>query len=181
MELKIRHLMKPDLPAVVAVEDAWSTYTKEDLDFGRITLKTAWALDSFDIMEMVKKAQVMVVERGSTIVGFFAFENQSLVIDLQHLAVKPSKQGSEMSDTVDQVIQFLKKRASQERQPKIITFHIRDRDEAHIRTVLPCFQKAGFSIKLARDHFDGDLDGWQCRLEVSAKNKPDNNMELTCP
>lgn len=178
MELKIRHLMKPDLPAVVGVEDAWSTYVKEDLDFGRVMLKTDWVLDSFDIMEMVKKAQVMVVERGSTIVGFFAFENQSLVIDLQHLAVRPG----EVSDIVDRVIVFLKNRATQERQPKIITFHIRDRDEAHIRTVLPSFIKAGFSVKLARDHFDGDMDGWQCRLEVSAKNKPDNNnMELTCP
>jgi len=181
MEFLFRHLNKSDMASVLAIEDAWNTYIKEDIDFGKLVLKTGWAIESFDIGEVAKtKASLMVIESNKKIVGFFIFDSSNLAIDLDHFSLNPSLPKENQVEAVNQVIRLLKKNASKERIGKLITYFVRDREEAHIRTILPCFMKAGFNVSLARDHFDGDTDGWKCTFQVPSVGKSDN-MELTCP
>lgn len=171
----IRHLNKRDVPSVVSIEDNWNTHETEDIDFGKVILKNSWAIDSFDLGEIAKSnAVTMVIENDGKIVGFFIYENQLLCVDLQHLSLDPKLAQEEQILIIVEVIEYLKKQ-----EPESVIYYIRDRDEAHIRTVLPVFMKNGFTVSSARNHFDGNDDGWKCFCEIGPKKSKGKDKELT--
>lgn len=180
MTISIRLAKKSDLDHLLAADREWNSFTVEDADFQTVTLVNPWVITAEEIAAWANQRKqyfVMAVEtdiktdaKGCprlirwTSGGFVYEKTGEDGVLVRWFSLHPKSNPAEALTTI---VAFLQDKTGGES----ITFHIRDRDEARIRLVIPVLQKLGFTIKLSPDHFEGGIDGWICTYAAQSPKK----------
>lgn len=171
MSLSIRLLEKSDLVDLMACEHAFNQVVVDDPEFGETQVLTPWTCSLNDVLTIIRQrrcvavsqyeSRTLVVELGEgVIVGGFAYEIQDEGYEVVWWAPRPDFVG--FLDVIDAIAAYMKGKADRSPKRRMVTFVIMDRDEAHLREVLPQLTAAGFGrAKLRPNYFDDQIDGWQ--------------------
>lgn len=196
LSIAIRHMEESDFDSLVEISQNDSTYHDPDFEdlagpwlmdradfLGVIRQRKDDTRGTFD-------TRVYVTETISTddeghevrwVCGGFALELQPLgweilylVMDKSLYAYDPAAnfgRGAEKGgvlDVLECIADFAQEKASRSERRKSVSIVLWDRDEAHLRSLLPFWVRREFEVKLKRDYFLGNIDGWVCTWTAAA-------------
>jgi hypothetical protein len=185
-DFRIRHMEEADLSHLVEISRLDSAYPDPDFE----ELQGPWHLDRADILAVVRQrkddargscdTRAYVLEtpaRGEDgvespwVCGGFALELQPVGWEIVYFVADPSlyhydsaaqKETGSVLDALDLVCEFVQEKACKSEKRKQVRVVLWDRDEAHLRSLLPFWRGRDFEVKLKRDYFPGNTDGWLC-------------------
>ena len=188
-KLNIRNMHFDDMAEVVEAEN-------ESVKFvtGDFSVLPVWALSEKeiralatvqkDVKEGTYTTHMRVVEVNvddkrpakkidslNWVCGFFSFEEWPDAYGITNLVVSPH---TNVEFVLDKIIVWMQNKAGMSLKRKKVIHFVRDADAAGIRTILPAYKKAGFTIKLVSAYFRDDLisqdcnkvDAWKCEWEA---------------
>ena len=182
MTILIRRAKKTDVDDIVSADYEWNTFVVEDEDFETVSLLNPWCIEPNQIAEwnkLKKNIFVMAIEtfvqtvvKGEQqnirwVCGGFSYEKTEEGYVVIWFATHPK---ASPTDSIAAIATYMKDLATDN---DTVVFHIRDREEARLRLVLPILQKSGFAVSLLPDYFEDSIDGWKCtfgpKVPVAAK------------
>lgn len=186
--IQVRQVEKEDLEDIVEAHLA-SLGVKKHPDFGGdVDVAPSWAITSEEIRSIIRQTKdfakgayetrtnvcELTLDDGdgqgpySVFCGAFAYQETEVGYDVFYVITNPD---ANPPATLATVVGYLKGKADKSPKRKTVTYHLRDRDEEGISTVIPFFKKSGFAVTLVPDYFESERhDAWRLTYVSTADN-----------
>lgn len=171
----LRFVEENDIPALLEAERLFNTVIIEDADFGTLQVLNDWALTEKEILEGIQQipnreegvcdTRTFIIENQSAeLTGGFCFEIQETWFEVLYFILSPGH----AEEAFWEMLAFLQARADRASKRRKVILYVRDRDEAGLRTLLPCLLKASWKVSLVANHF-GSTDAWRGVYEAPSE------------
>lgn len=152
--MELRFFKQSDLPGVMQVEREFNS-----LPGGRLN---QWTMSAEEVLAEMKgncNSSLVVLSQGE-VWATFIYEINQVSYDVVYLAIHPK---APIHKVLRLIVIYMTGKAEVSPLRNVVRIYLRDRDEAHIRDILPVLQESGFTVRLARDYYeDYKSDGWCC-------------------
>lgn len=173
---RTRFIEKRDVAEVLRIEKRSNT-SDINTDFGPVPCTNHWALDEKELMDLIRERAVAKLEPGGGTYTFVVEEDSNVKTYAQlktvggfsyeksvdsYEVIWVTAEVNRIKEVYGEVIRYMRGLAEKSESRKKAVFYVRDRDEAHLRSILPIFQGLGAEIKLIKDFYQGNTDAWRC-------------------